>query len=189
MGYAHYVPEIYISSKNDEAVTLAQVLQLDAASMSKGNEQFTRVDVTAHRWYFNAIAACYEAGQQTSNATEGNDLATLWAGTVVQVAVLLGNNSLTLVGGRTTPALVAGTLAGLIATMSNDAARAFLTMIPGGFLVLPFLPNNGFLGGATATMIGGIIEMAITSGAIPLTAFNGTSGINMASPTIPKANF
>jgi hypothetical protein len=182
MGYAHYTPEIYISSKNERVVTLAEVLELDATSISKGNEQFTTLDVAAHRWYFNAVAACYRVGQQTSN-TEGNDLATLWAGTVVQVAAIIGNNSLTLVGGRTTPALVAGTLAGLIATMSNDAAKAFLSMIPGGFMVLPFLPNNGFLGGITALTIGGVIEMAIASGAMPLIAFNGTSGINTTSPT------
>jgi hypothetical protein len=186
LGYAHYIPEIYISTKNEKTVDLAEILQLDAASVSKGNEQFTTVDVAAHRWYFNAISACYIAGQQSSNTTEGNDLASLWAGTVVQVAAILGNNTLNMIGGRTTPGLVAGTLAGLIATMGNDAAKALLSMIPGGFLVFPFLPNNAFLGGITTAVMGSFIETAIANGYIPLTAFNGTNGINATSPTGPK---
>lgn len=187
LGYAHYLPEIYIGAKNGKTVTLADILQLDAMTTSKGNEQFTMLDVEAHGWYLNAISACYAANQLQDNTTTGNDLATLWAGTIIQVMELMGNNTLTLLGGRTTPALVAGMMAGLIATMSNDAAKALLSLIPGGWLAIPFLPNNGFLGAITGTTVGGIIELAITSGLIPLKSFNGTNGTNASSPVAPNS--
>lgn len=63
MGFAHYTTEVYLGGKNNIKVALSDILHLDASTASKGTEQFTIVDVQAHRCYFNNISACYLANQ------------------------------------------------------------------------------------------------------------------------------
>jgi hypothetical protein len=146
MGYAHYTPEIYISSENKKTVELKDILALDSSAAGKGNDQFTVLDVEAHRWYFNAISACYMTDKPVNGAAPANDLASNWAGTMIK---LMGKNSgLTLVGG--TSSNTAAVLAGAIASMSTESANALLSLIPGGFLVKPFIPSSTAVGGLTS---------------------------------------
>jgi hypothetical protein len=155
MGYAHYTPEIYISAKNQKAVALSDILVLDASASSKGNDQFRMLDVDAHRWYFNNISACYMANTQT-NGTTANDLAANWAGRMIE---LMGNNSgLVLVGGNAANTAASSLIAGLIASMSTSAANALLGMIPGGFLVQPWLPSASTVGGLTTVGMSGLLS-------------------------------
>jgi hypothetical protein len=147
MGYAHYTPEVYLSGKNLQAVALSDILTLDASTASKGTEQFTVVDVEAHRWYFNAISACYMANTPSNNTS--NDLATNWVGTII---TLMGNSSsMVLVGAsKATNTAAASAMAGLIASMGSSAASSLLGMIPGGFLVQPFVPSAAMTGSLTS---------------------------------------
>jgi hypothetical protein len=161
MGYAHYTPEYYIGAKNQKAVTLTDILMLDNLTTPKGNEQFQILDVEAHRWYFNAISACYVANAPSNGTSTAVDLATNWAGSVIG---RMGNNtSLILIN-----SVSASAMAGLIASMSTSAAISFLNMIPGGFLVIPFLPKPSVTGGLTAASMAGLLSS--------LESFYGSSG-------------
>jgi hypothetical protein len=155
MGFAHYTPEIYLSGKNQVKVALSDILTLDASTASKGTEQFTIVDVEAHRWYFNNISACYMANNPTNGTSI--DLATNWAGTLI---TLMGNNSgLVLVGAsKATSTIAASTMAGLIASMGTTAANSLLGLIPGGFLVTPFIPSAATSGGMVSAGTAGLIS-------------------------------
>lgn len=136
MGFAHYIPEVYLSGKNNIKVTLSDILHLDASTTSKGTEQFTIVDVQAHRWYFNNISACYLANVPTADRASA-DLATNWAPAAI---TLLGNSSGLVLQGATT-AVAASVYAGLIGSLSVSAANSILNLIPGGNLVKPYLPS------------------------------------------------
>jgi len=156
MGYAHYTPEIYISTKNQKIVELSHILALNSSATAKGNEQFMILDVEAHRWYFNAISACYMANKGSNDSTTNSDLATNWAGVIIG---LMGKNSgLILVGGKATNTAAASAMAGAIASMSTTAANSLLGMIPGGSLVKPFIPSAGTVGGLTTVGTAGLLS-------------------------------
>jgi ethanolamine utilization microcompartment shell protein EutS len=157
MGYAHYTPEIYISTKNQKTVALSDILTLNGSAISKGNDQFRVLDVEAHRWYFNAVSACYMANTPSSGTATSSDLATNWAGTIIG---LMGNNSgIVLVGGKAAnTAATISAVAGLLASMSTNAANTLLGMIPGGFLVQPFLPSAATAGALTAVGTSGLLS-------------------------------
>lgn len=155
MGYAHYTPELYISAKNQRKVALADIIMLDNSNIAKGNEQFNMLDVEAHRWYFNAISACYAANTPT-NGTTSNDLGSQWASGMIG---LMGNNTgLVLMGANAANTALVSAMAGLIASMSTSAANALLDLIPGGNLVKPFLPSALTTGGLTAAGVAGLIS-------------------------------
>jgi hypothetical protein len=154
MRYAHFTPEIYIAAKNQKAVVLTDVAILDGSTTSRGNDQFVVLSVAAHRWYFNAISACYDAN--TNKTTPSSDLATTWAGTMIQ---LMGNNSgIMLEGSKAANKAGVSAMAGLLASMSTSAAKALLEMIPGGYLVLPYLPKPRTAGALTAVGTSGLIS-------------------------------
>ena len=156
MGYAHYTPEIYISAKNQKVVALRDIQIIDDSASSKGNDQYKVLDVAAHRWYFNAISGCYMANKPSNGSTNATDLATTWASTVVG---LMGNNSgIILVGATAENTAAASFMAGLLASMSTNAAHAFLGMIPGGNLAQPFLPSAATVGGLTTTGVAGLLS-------------------------------
>ncbi|TID19955.1 gb [Venturia nashicola] len=154
MGFAHYTPEIYLAGKNNVKVSLSDIALLDASSVSKGTEQHTIVDVEAHRWYFNKISACYSANVQTSNSASA-DLATGWAPAVI---TLLGNNSgLVLKGGTSaTSGMAAGVAAGFFGSMGASATNALLSLLPGGFLVQPFVPSPATAAAGSAGLVAGL---------------------------------
>ncbi|KAB2579469.1 Lipase class 3 [Lasiodiplodia theobromae] len=59
MGYVHVSPEYYISSANNAAVTTNDITTYEGNSNLSGNAKWgLNVDVNAHLWYFNEIAAC-----------------------------------------------------------------------------------------------------------------------------------
>lgn len=59
MGYVHVSPEYYISSANDATVTTNDITTYEGNSNLSGNAKWgLNVDVNAHLWYFNDIAAC-----------------------------------------------------------------------------------------------------------------------------------
>jgi hypothetical protein len=159
-GYAHYTPELYIGAKNQKPVAISEMVLLNGSTASKGNEQFVVLDVDAHRWYFNSIAACYTANTPGSNKTENGttsvpDLASSWAPSIV---ALMGNNSdITLVGEHAMNNALISALAGIIATMSTSAFKKFLTLVPGGILVQPFLPASGTIGVLASTGMAGLL--------------------------------
>jgi hypothetical protein len=155
IGYSHYTPEFYISTMNQNPVALSDVLMLNSSAISQGNEQFTLLDVEAHRWYFNAIAACY-TGNKTSNGTSAaNDLATNWAATLIG---LMGNSGLILEGNKAGGKLGASAVAWLLASLSTSAANTLLGLIPGGFLIQPFLPSSTTAGALTAAGTAGLLS-------------------------------
>lgn len=151
MGFAHYTPEFYISAKNKDPVSIAQVVKIDAAAAStKGNEQFKVLDVQAHRCYFNAISACYAANTEKDNSTVP-DLASSWAPSIIK---LMGNNSgIILVDSAK---MTAAMMAALVAAGSVDAANGVLSLIPGGGLVKPFVPGAATTGGLVAAGMSGL---------------------------------
>jgi hypothetical protein len=156
MGYYHYVPEIYIGARNQKTVALADILLVDESATTKGNEQFTVLDVEAHRWYLNAISACYVTDTASNESARGNDLATNWASTMIG---LMGNNSgFILLGATAANTAAASAMAGLIAGLSASAANSLMDIIPGGFLVKPFLPKPGPTGGLTAAGMYGLLS-------------------------------
>jgi hypothetical protein len=141
---------------NQKAVVLSDVLMLNSSATSQGNEQFTLLDVEAHRWYFNAIAACY-IGNKTSNGTisAANDLATNWAATLIG---LMGNSGLILEGNKAGGKLGASAVAWLLASLSTSAANTLLGLIPGGSLIQPFLPSSTTAGALTAAGTAGLLS-------------------------------
>jgi hypothetical protein len=122
MGYAHYTPKIYISAKNEKTVTLTDILTLNDSSTSQDNDQFMVLDVEAHRWYFNAISACYVVNTLSNGNGTASDLATNWADKIIG---LMGNNSgIVLVGGKSSNTAAASAMAGLLASMSTSATNS-----------------------------------------------------------------
>ncbi|QDS76738.1 hypothetical protein FKW77_001301 [Venturia effusa] len=172
MGFAHYHPEIYLSGKNNVKVAPSDILYLDASAVSKGTEQFTAVDVDAHRWYFNNISACYLANVQNGNKTSA-DLATNWAPAVI---TLMGKSSELVLHGASSAAATSAYAGGLIGSLSIEAANSTLSLIPGGNLVKPFVPSP-----ATAPIISAGVLSSIESVFGPVGSW--ISGFRPGKPT------
>jgi len=189
-GYAHYVPEIYIKSASEVAVKINDVMNLDASNTAtSGNEQFLIVDARAHSWYFNAISACYAAntGENAKKDAPANGLADNWAGAMLQQ---MGNQSgMVLIGTRVANNLAASTLAGMLATMSADAAQKLLDMIPGGDKIKPYLwtpTEAGKITAASVSAVAWVIQMVLDATMVSTAVFGPNDGSGSAAKGAAK---
>jgi pimeloyl-ACP methyl ester carboxylesterase len=59
MGYVHISPEYYINKGNDQEVKAGDVMVYPGAvNLFQGNQAWLKIDINAHRWYFESMYSC-----------------------------------------------------------------------------------------------------------------------------------
>jgi hypothetical protein len=140
LGYAQYLTEFYIGTKNNQTAQPSDVLNLTSSNTQQGNEQFILVNIEAHKWYFNNVTACWTANMASNDNKTANDLSTKWASTIM---TRMGNTSGLILEGDVNKALTS-TVTGLLTTVGSDVAKLVLGLIPGGTLIMPLISGGNF---------------------------------------------